>query len=176
MPKHCTAVMSNYVIVVVIVLLPFLILHVIPIAVVVVHGHGRHRRPLVTCIGRGEPRSHRRSCTYNCVLLFPSTFPRRRNFPLGRRDRHQCHHHRPMEEWSGFPRQLWQLMEVWRLVCGRVLWHVPSKINKGSEFRVSVSIHLVQGYTGNCGNTPHKKLLKILLVTDGVQTKMFPTI
>ena len=37
------------------------------------------------------------------------------------------------------------------------LWHVPSKIKNGSEFRVSVCVHSVLGCTGNCGNTSRKK-------------------
>ena len=34
-----------------------------------------------------------------------------------------------------------------------ILWHVPSKINNRSEFRVSVRVHSVLGCTGTCGNT-----------------------
>ena len=49
-------------------------------------------------------------------------------------------------------------MEVWRLFCDCVLWHVPSKIKKGSEFRVLVCVHSVLGCTGSFGNTSRKEL------------------
>ena len=55
-------------------------------------------------------------------------------------------------------------MEGWRLVCDCVLWHVPSKIKKGSEFRVSVRVHSVLGCTGSCVNTSRKKLFKKMVI------------
>ena len=126
----------------------------------------RHCCPPVPRIGCGYPRYCRFPCTYDDVLLFPYSFPRRFTFPSGRQDRHHFHRYRPMEEGSGFLSLLGQSMEGWRLVCYCILWHVPSKIKKGSEFRVSVRIHSVIGCTGSCGNTLRKKLfLNEIMVT-----------
>ena len=49
-------------------------------------------------------------------------------------------------------------MEEWQLVCDCVLWHMSSKIKKGSEFRVSVRVNSVLGCTGSYGNTLRKQL------------------
>ena len=68
------------------------------------------------------------------------------------------HRQEKTEEVSGCLRRLWRSMEGWRLVCDCVLWHVPSKNNIGSEFRVSVRIHSVIGCMGSCGNHSQKKL------------------